>query len=196
MVLLSKILTLAAEADAAVTAAAAEETERLFGLDYQTLFDTAITALNVFIVFILLSYILFNPVRDMLDKRQEKITGDRESAKSDKEAAQAFKTEYEGKLKDINKEADMILSEARKKALQREESIINDAKAEAARIIERANHEAELEKKRVADEVKQEMITIAAAMATKAVADSVDVKVSDALIEQTLNEMGDETWRS
>lgn len=197
MVLLSKILTLAAEADAAVTAAAAaEETERLFGLDYQTLFDTAITALNVFILFILLSYILFNPVRDMLEKRQEKITGDRESAKSDMEAAQALKAEYEGKLRDIDKEADMILSEARKKALQREESIINDAKAEAVRIIERANQEAELEKKRVADEVKQEMVTVAAAMAAKVVAGSVDVKVSDELIEQTLKEMGDDTWRS
>lgn len=197
MVLLSRILTLAAEAETLLsTTAAAEETERLFGLDYQTLFDTAVTAVNVFILFILLSYILFNPVRNMLQKRQEKITNDRESAKSDMEAAQSLKTEYEAKLKDIDKEADVILSEARKKALRREEDIVDDAKAEAARIVENANREAELEKKRVADEVKQEMIQVAAAMAAKVVAGSIDVKISDELVEQTLNEMGDDTWRS
>ena len=33
---------------------------RLFGLDYQLLFDASITAINVFILFILLSFILFN----------------------------------------------------------------------------------------------------------------------------------------
>lgn len=188
-----------AEADVLTTTAVAEtaeKTERLFGLDAQLLFDTAITALNVFILFILLSYLLFNPVRAMLKKRQDKITSDRESAAADKESAQALKAEYEEKLKNINKEADEILSEARKKALKKEQSIIDEAKVEADRIIQHANQEAALEKKRVVDEVKQEMITIAAAMASKVVAGSMDVKISDALVEETLNEMGDETWRS
>lgn len=187
-----------AEAEVVTNAVAdtAEKTERLFGLDAQLLFDTAVTALNVFILFILMSYLLFNPVRNMLKKRQDKITSDRESAAADKESAQALKSEYEEKLKNIDKEADVILDEARKKALQRAESIVGDAKQEAARIIEHANREAELEKKRVADEVKQEMIAVASAMAAKVVAGSIDAKVSDELIEQTLNEMGDDTWRS
>ena len=63
---------------------------RLFGLDYQLLLDAAITAFNVFILFVLLSYILFNPVRNMLKKRQDKITSDRESAKDDKQQAQTL----------------------------------------------------------------------------------------------------------
>lgn len=197
MTMLSNILSYAEEVvDATVVSTAAEQTERLFGLDAQTLFDTAVTALNVFILFILLSYILFNPVRNMLQKRQEKITSDRESAKADKESAEALKAQYEEKLRDIDKEADVILGEARKKALSRSEGIVNEAKEEAARIIARANEEAELEKKRVADEVKQQMIAVASAMATKVVAGSIDAKISDELVEQTLNEMGDDTWRS
>ena len=48
---------------------------RLFGLDYQLLFDASITAINVFI--------LFNPVRNMLKKRHDKITSDRENAEAD-----------------------------------------------------------------------------------------------------------------
>lgn len=169
---------------------------RLFGLDPQLLFDTAITAVNIFILFILLSYFLFNPVRDMLKKRQDKITSDRENAIADKEAAKQLKEEYEAKLKDVNKEAELILSEARKKALKREEQIVEEAKLEAARIIERANNEVALEKKRAMDDIKKEMIAVASMMAAKVVAERIDTTVNDALVEETLNEMGENTWRS
>ena len=45
------------------------------------------------------------------------------------------KAEYEKRLKDVDKEAETILSEARQKALKNEAKIIADAKEEAARII-------------------------------------------------------------
>ena len=166
---------------------------RLFGLDYQLLLDAAITAFNVFVLFILLSYLLFNPVRNMLKKRQDKITSDREGAKADKAKAAELKQEYEEKLKQADKEAEAILSEARKVAMQK---IVDEAKEEAARIIARANTEAELEKQRVADEVKQQIIAVASVMASKLVAKSIDDKENDALIEETLNEMGEKTWLS
>lgn len=169
---------------------------RLFGLDPQVLFDAAVTAINVFILFILLSFILFNPVRNMLKKRQDKITSDREKAEADVAEANVMKVQYETKLKEIDKEAETILSEARKTALAREQKMIDEAKEEAARIIENANREAALEKKRVIDEVKQEMITVASAMAGKVVSKAIDTEVNDALIEETLNEMGDNTWLS
>ena len=48
-----------------------ETYERLFGLDPQLIFDSLITGLSVFILFFVLSYLLFNPARDMLKKRQD-----------------------------------------------------------------------------------------------------------------------------
>ena len=80
-----------------ITAIALDE-GRLFGLDYQLLLDATITAVNVFILFLLLSYILFKPLRAMLKKRQDKITSDRETAESNKADAIALKEEYEEKL--------------------------------------------------------------------------------------------------
>ncbi|MGN0328688.1 MAG: F0F1 ATP synthase subunit B [Lachnospira sp.] len=175
---------------------ALETSGRLFGLDYQLLFDAAVTAINVFILFLFLSVILFNPVRNMLKKRQDKITGDREIAENDKAEALAMKEEYEAKLKDANKEAEFILSEARKTAMHNEQKIIDEAKEEAARIIARANTEAELEKQKAADDIKQQIIVVASVMASKLVAKSIDDNDSNALIEQTLNEMGENTWLS
>ena len=108
---------------------------RIFGLDAQLIFDAVVLAINIFLLFVLLSYILFNPVRDVLKKRQEKITNDRESAAADKEEANALKLQYDSKLKEVDKEVEIILADARKKAVSNQEKIINEAKEEAARII-------------------------------------------------------------
>ena len=170
--------------------------EFLFGLDPQLIFDTLLMAIAVFFLFLAMSYLLFNPVRKMLKDRQEKIASDIDSAIADKEDAAKLKAEYEAKLKNIEKEAEQILSEARQKALKNEARIVDEAKEEAARIIKRANEEAELSRKRAMDEVKQEMITVASMMAAKVVAANIDTTVQDALVEQTLKEMGDSTWQS
>ena len=170
--------------------------EFLFGLDAQLVFDTLLMAISLFFLFMAMSYLLFNPVRKMLRNRQEKIASDIDSAIADKKDAAELKAEYEAKLKNIEKEAEQILSEARQKALKNEARIVDEAKEEAARIIKRANEEAELSKKRAMDEVKQEMITVASMMAAKVVAANIDTTVQDALVEQTLKEMGDSTWQS
>ena len=60
----------------------------------------------------------------------------------------------------------------------------------------RAEREIELEKEKMKDEVKQEMITVAQAMAAKVVAASMDEAKQAELLEDTLREMGDDTWRS
>ena len=170
--------------------------EFLFGLDPQLLFDTLLIAIAVFFLFLAMSYLLFNPVRKMLKDRQDKIASDIDTANADKKAAAALKAEYEGKLKDIEKEAEHILSEARGKAQKNASRIENEAKEEAARIIQRANEEAELSKKRAMDEVKQQMISIASMMAAKVVAASINTQIQDTLVDETLKEMGDSTWQS
>ena len=168
----------------------------LFNLDAQLLCDTALLAIAVFFLFMLMSYLLFNPARKLLKDRQERIANDIDSAKEDKESAAALKAEYESKLKDSDKEAEQILAEARQKALKNEAKIVDEAKAEASRIIKRAQEEAELEKKHAMDDMKQEMIQIASLMAQKVVAASIDTNIQDTLVEETLKEMGESTWLS
>ena len=170
--------------------------DRLFAFDAQFIQDVIIMGINLFILFFALSYLIFNPARDVMNKRRERIASDIETAKKEKEDAIALKTDYEGKLTNINQEAEDILNAARKKALKQEEEILARAKAEAALVMARANTEIELEKKKAVDGMKQEMITIASMMAQKVVAASIDTNVQESLIEETLKEMGEGTWLS
>lgn len=170
--------------------------ERLFDLDWQLLADSCLTIIAVFVLFFALSYFLFNPARKMLNARKEKIHNELEDAKQNMEEAQGLRAQYEDKLKNVDKEAEGILSDARKRALANENQIIDQAKEEAARIIERARVEAELEKQKLSDDVKKEMVSLASIMAGKVVSASIDTTVQNQLIDETLKEMGDSTWLS
>ena len=173
-----------------------EQMERLFDLDFQLLHDAVITAVAVFVLFLFLSYMLFKPARELLRKRQERIRTDLDTAKQDRDDALALKDEYEAKMAGAQKDADQILTEARKKAVKNEETIISKAKEEAAGIIRQAHTEAELEKQKAADEVKTQIIDVASLMAGKVVAASIDTSIQDSLIEETLKEVGESTWQS
>lgn len=170
--------------------------DRIFNLDAQLIMDAVILAINIFILFLLGSYLLYNPVRNLLKKRQDLIESDIENAKKSKEEAAELKSQYDEKIRIADKEVDQILSDARKKALTREEQIIEEAKMEAAGIIERAHTEAELEKKKAADDMKKEMIAVATMMAGKIVSASIDTQIQESLVEDTLKEMGDKTWQN
>lgn len=175
---------------------AGETYDRMFGIDWQLIADSTLTIIAVFALFAIMSYFLFNPARKMLRDRREKIQNELADAKINMEEAHSLREEYEGRLKAVDKEAENILSEARKKGLANENQIIAQAKEEAARILERARVEAELEKQKMSDDVKKEIVTVAAAMAGKVMSASIDESEQNRLIDETLKEMGDDTWLS
>jgi F-type H+-transporting ATPase subunit b len=169
---------------------------RLFGLDLQLGADFFLSVIAIFVLFFAFSFLLFNPARKMLNNRKQKIHDEIREAKDTKESAEKLKADYEAKLKNIDKEAEEILSSARKRALENESRIIGEAKEEAGRILDHARKEAELEKQKAADEVKREMIVIASMIAEKVVTENIDTTVQDKLVEDTLKEIGKSTWQS
>ena len=160
---------------------------RIFGLDIQLGFDVIMQGIAVFIMFALLSYILFEPVRKILEDRKNRIADEIDQAAADQAEAAKLKAEYDHKLKNVEKEADALMAQARKKALKREEEIVAGAKEEAARIIEGARINAQ-------DQMKQEMVKMAVLMAGKFIQNQMDEKDQNAFVDQTLQEMGDKTW--
>ena len=170
--------------------------DRLIGFDPQLLADAAIVGVNVLILFAILTYLLFDPVRKVLNDRRERIAAELQDAASKEEKANAMKAEYEFKLKDINKEADRILGDARKKAKIKEEEILSNAREEAERITDRANKQIEMEKKKAMDDMKQEMVGLAAIIAQKAITSSMNVDVQASLVDETLKEMGEGIWQN
>ena len=170
--------------------------DKIFGLDPQLLVDTGITLIAMLVLFILLSYLLFNPARKLIQKRKDYIQGQLDEAAKAPTDAMEMKSEYDEKLSQVDKETAELLADARRKALSREKEIVEKASEEAHQIKVRAEKEVELEKEKVRDEMKQEMVQVASVMAGKFVAASMDEDKQAQLIDETLKEMGDDTWQN
>lgn len=170
--------------------------DKIFGLDSQLLVDTGITLIAMLVLFILLSYLLFNPARKLIQKRKDFIQGQLEEAAKAQADAKEMKVQYDEKLSQVDAETAELLADARRKALDKEKEIVEMASEEAHQIKVRAEKEVELEKNKVRDEMKQEMVQVASAMAGKFVEASMDKDKQAQLIDETLKEMGDETWQN
>lgn len=168
---------------------------RLFGLDSQLLFDALVMFVYIMLLYIIMSKLFFKPVRAFLEKRQAGIDEAQADAAANQQKAQELKGIYEEKLKEVNKEAENLMSVSRRQALKRQEDIIADAKAKAMAVLSRAGEEALEEKKRVKDDVKHEMAEIAGLMASEFVTSN-DPFRQAMLVEESLKEMGGDAWQS
>ena len=110
--------------------------------------------------------------------------------------ALAMKQEYEARLTDIHKEEEQILSQARRQAKLQEAEIISAAREEAALIKNRARADIVLERKKAMDDMKKEIVSVASLMAGKVVSAQINTEVQDSLVEETLKEIGEDTWQS
>ena len=96
--------------------------------------ELIVTAINVFILFFLIGYLVSDMLSGMLTKRQERIADDINTARMSKEEALALKNDYEHRLADFESERADILENTRRKAAQMEERILLDGQQEADRV--------------------------------------------------------------
>ena len=89
--------------------ASAEMEPRLFDLDLQLIVDASLMIIAVFVLFLVASHLLFNPVRNMMQQRQEKIKNELDSAAKDMADARKLKDDYEERIKEIDKFFTMCL---------------------------------------------------------------------------------------
>ena len=129
--------------------------------------ELIVTAINVFILFFLIGYLVSDMLSGMLTKRQERIADDINTARMSKEEALALKNDYEHRLADFESERADILENTRRKAAQMEERILLDGQQEADRVIARAKREAELKKTKLKEDVRHDMIMAASITACK-----------------------------
>jgi len=158
--------------------------------------DVAFQLLNTCILCAVLSYLLYKPVKNFLAARREKIAGDIKSAENQLKEANEMKAMYERKLREIDKEKEAILGEARNRAVLREQEIIADAKKEAETLKNRAMVDIQREQEKAKDEIKKQIIEVSSIMAGKFVSVSIDQKQQDRLVDEVISDLGEVKWLS
>lgn len=148
--------------------------------------------LNTLTIFFVGKKYLFGPVTKIIEDRQKEIDDMYESAGKAEADAKAMEAEYKEKLEAAGQTSERLVKEAVVRAQAREEEIIRQANADANAIREKASADIAQEKKKAVNEAKDEISVIAMAIAGKVVGRSITDADNANLIDQFIDELGDE----
>lgn len=144
---------------------------------------------NLLVLYFVLRKLLFVPIKNMIDARQQEIDGMYSDAEKSREDASAMKADYEEKISRAQEESEEILKNAVRRAQLREEEILREANDKAARVMKRAEEQVEMEKKRAINEVKNEVSDMAIGIASAVIERDIDRKEHEALIDEFIRTM-------
>lgn len=161
----------------------------LFGLEASTFLNMLPNLISVAALALIMTYLLYNPIKGILDARAERIANDLKDAEDKNLSAAELKAKYEKKVRDIELERADIIEGARKEAKDRQAMIVEEARTEAAHIKERAQKDVEQEKLRFKGAVHAAIVDISADMAAKIIAATIDASAHNRLFDEAMAEL-------
>ena len=148
--------------------------------------------LNTLIIFFVARKFLFGPVMKIIHERQQEIDDMYTKAGQAKEQAALLRSEYEEKLTAAAETSERMVKEAVARGQSREEEILRQANAEANAIRTKASADIAQEKKKAINDAKDEISVIALAIAGKVVGRELSGNDQSTLVDQFIDELGDE----
>ena len=158
----------------------------VLSLDMELLIRSAMQWVNIALLAVILTFVLYKPVKKFLADRAERIGNDIDSARAGNEQAQKIKADYQRMVDNIEKEREEILTEARRAAVKKGDQIIFDAQEEAKHLLIKANDKIKVEYENAADDIKKQIIEISTLIASRFVEISLDRQTQDRFIEEAL----------
>ena len=147
--------------------------------------------INLMILFFALKRFLFKPVQKILTERQAAVDQALNDADEARARAEAAETEYTEKLTQAKEESAEILRNATRKAQQRSEEIVANARNEAAGIMQQNQDELEREKRRAESQLRSDVSELAVLVAEKVVGREINQNDHARLIDEFIESVGD-----
>ena len=149
--------------------------------------------LNFFILVWILARFAFKPLVSMMLERKERIAKDLADAQAARNEAEQFKADYAAQIANARQEAQQLVE----KAVQQAEATTREQLAVAREQIEhekeRARQDIVNERDRAMNNLRNEVISLSVAMATKVVAKDMDSETNTKLIEDAIAKLDSKT---
>ncbi len=150
------------------------------------------TLINTGLIFLAFKLILFKRVDAILEQRQQEVNSTYTKADDALSSASADREKYAKALAGAKDEADEIVKRAERIAQRQGDAIINKARQEAQSAREKASLETEREKAIAWHELQGEISDLAVELAQKIVEKEINKADHERLIDEFLQEIGDE----
>lgn len=168
-------------------------------MEFQPVFAGAeISIINTLWYLIVFSILLlavkhyaWGPVKDMMEKRRQKVIDDLDQAASGRKKAEILANEREAALKNSRQDATQILSDAKSNAQKIGKQIVSEANAEASAIREKAKADAAQAKTDALNEARDEVADLSVTIAEKVIAKNLSAADQKDLVDQFIKGLND-----
>jgi F-type H+-transporting ATPase subunit b len=148
------------------------------------------------IAFLILLFVMYRTVWPSVEKafkdRHDNIEGKLEEAEREREEADQLLERYRRRLRDAEDETQRILDEARANAERVRRELLAKAETDAGRELERARQAIRSERDQAIRQLRNEVGTLAVELATRVVGDSLDRERQLRLVDQYIDELGNQ----
>ena len=164
-------------------------------LDETGIFDLVSTSLLFWefltfaLLLILVTYYVYPPIRDQIQRRQAEIEGAIDEAQKTREEARELLAEYRRQIEEARGEGRRILEDARKQADAQRERTKKEAREEGDRIVQRAREEIGRERESAIREVRGEVASMVIQASEQVLGRTVDHDEHERLVAQALDDL-------
>lgn len=153
------------------------------------IWSMVISLLNLLILFLILKKLLFAPVKRIVAQREAALAEKYAKADTALRSAEKARLECDEKLAAADLRADEVVRSAAEKAEIRQALIISEAKETAKSIVRTAEREALAERFRAEDKIRQEIVCVSTAIATKLIGREINESDQRGVIDSMISDM-------
>lgn len=154
--------------------------------------DMAVQLFFFIVLLILVKKFAWGPVMNMMQKREEYVAGEIESAEKSRAEAEKSSKEALEQLKQTKQEAQKIIEDAKNAGVRQEQDIINSARSEATRIKEAAQADIQNEKEKALQALQDKVASLSVLIASKVIEKEISAQDQEKLINDYIKEVGEE----
>ncbi len=148
------------------------------------------TILTFMVLLGLLAKFAWNPLLELLDRREEMIRQSLDDAEGAKQELQRLQQESKEILSKARVEAQSILAQTRSEAEKLKGEIKQKAKAEADSILRDAEKQIQVETEKAIAVLKNEVVDLSLLVASKLIKKNLSKEDNQSLIEESLKQVG------
>jgi F-type H+-transporting ATPase subunit b len=152
--------------------------------------STIFALISFGILFLLLKKFAFGPLFGVMERRQQMIREQIETAENNRKQAEELLKQQQEAIQNARKEAYDIIEQAKQVSSRQAEEMIAAARAEASRIKEEALREIESEKAKAVSALRSQVSAMSVLIASKIIEKQLDEQSHKDLVEKYLSEVG------
>lgn len=146
---------------------------------------------NLLIICFIIKKFLFQPVMNVLKKRQEEVDKIYSDADSDREQAAQLKAAYDAHMAEAQSDADKLMKKAVDTANLRSQTIVDEAQQQASGMLRRAESEIEQERLKAFTEVRNQLGEMAVEIAGQIVNREINEDDHRVLVDEFIRNAGE-----